>query len=103
MKRRVVVTGSGAVTSLGCHREQLWTRICNGESWVRPLQHFDASRFRSRIGGEIIDWSTDGYVSPKNAKRMDRFVQFGLVAAIDAVNDSGIDFSKEDVFRCGVI
>jgi 3-oxoacyl-[acyl-carrier-protein] synthase II len=103
MKRRVVVTGIGAVTSLGCQVEDLWRRICNGESGIRALQRFDASRYRSRIGGEIIDWSTDGYVAPKDVKRMDRFVQFALVSGVDAVKDSGIDFSKEDVFRCGVI
>ena len=103
MKRRVAVTGIGAVTSLGCRVDELWTRICNGESGIRPLQRFDASRYRARIGGEIIDWSTDGYIAPKDAKRMDRFVQFAVVAGADAVKDSGLDFSKEDAFRCGVI
>lgn len=103
MKRRVVVTGIGAVTSLGCRVEELWTRVCNGESGIRTLQRFDPSPFRVRIGGEILDWSTDGYLPPKEAKRIDRFAQLGLVASVDAVKDSGIDFSKEDPFRCGVI
>ncbi len=103
MKRRVVVTGLGVVTSLGCRVEELWTRLCNGESGVHTIRLFDASSFRSQIGGEIVDWTTDGYVPAKDVKRLDRFVQFGLVAAIDAVKDSGIDFSKYDPFRCGVI
>jgi 3-oxoacyl-[acyl-carrier-protein] synthase II len=103
MKRRVVVTGIGAVTSLGCRVEELWTRICNGESGIGLLQRFDTSPYRVRIGGEILDWSTDGYVAPKESKRIDRFAQLGLVASLDAVKDSGIDFSKEDPFRCGVI
>ncbi|MHC4179276.1 MAG: beta-ketoacyl-ACP synthase II, partial [Planctomycetota bacterium] len=103
MKRRVVVTGIGAVTSLGCRVEELWTRICNGESGIGLLQRFDTSPYRVRIGGEILDWSTDGYVPPKESKRIDRFAQLGLVASLDAVKDSGIDFSKEDPFRCGVI
>ena len=103
MKRRVVVTGIGAVTSLGCRVEELWTRVCNGESGIRTLQRFDPSPFRVRIGGEILDWSTDGYLPTKEAKRLDRFAQLGLVASVDAVKDSGIDFSKEDPFRCGVI
>jgi 3-oxoacyl-[acyl-carrier-protein] synthase II len=103
MKRRVVVTGLGAVTSLSCRVEDLWTRICSGESGIRLIERFDASFFRSQIGGEICDWSMDGYMGPKEAKKLDRFAQFAMVAAIDAVRDSGIDFSKTDVSRCGVI
>lgn len=103
MKRRVVVTGLGAITSLSCSLEDLWTRICNGESGVRPIERFDASRYRSRFGGEIRNWSTESYLPPKEAKRLDRFVQYALVGAIDAVRDAGLDFGKEDPYRCGVI
>ena len=87
MKRRVVITGLGAVTSLSCRVEELWAALLEGRSGIRPIRGFDASRFRSRIAGEIQDWNTDGYVPPKDVKRLDRFVQFGLVAAIDAVRD----------------
>ena len=103
MKRRVVVTGMGAVTSLGRQVPELWTRICNGESGIRPLQRFDASAYRVRFGGEVLDWSVSGYVEPRDEKKLDRFTQFALVAGIDAVKDSGIDFSREDLFRCGVM
>lgn len=103
MKRRVVVTGLGAVTSLSCKIDDLWARVCNGESGIRKLVRFDASSYRSRIGGEISDWSTDGYLPVKEAKRLDRFAQFAVVAAIDAVKDSGLDLSKADPNRCGVI
>jgi len=103
MKRRVVVTGLGAVTSLGCKVDEFWQRVCNGESGIGALKLFDASNYRSQIGGEVVDWSTDGFIAHKEAKRMDRFVQFGVVAGIEAVNDSGIDFSKDDPYRCGVI
>jgi 3-oxoacyl-[acyl-carrier-protein] synthase II len=103
MKRRVVVTGLGAVTALGCRVEELWTRICNGESGVGPITRFDASQFRSRIGGEIINFSTEGYIEPKEVKKFDRFVQYAHVSGLDAVRDSGLDFSKEDTWRCGVI
>ncbi|MDY0171030.1 MAG: beta-ketoacyl-ACP synthase II [Thermoguttaceae bacterium] len=103
MNRRVVVTGLGAVTSLGCQVEELWSRILQGESGVRSLRTIDTARFRSKIGGEIVDWSTDGYLDPKEAKRLDRFAQFGVVAGIDAVRDSGIDFTREPSYRCGTI
>ncbi len=101
MKRRVVVTGISAVTSLGSQVEQFWPRICNGESGIKPLKGFDASGYRVRFGGEVQDFSAEGYFSPKEGKRIDRFAQMALVASIDAVSDSGIDFSKADPWRCG--
>jgi len=103
MKRRVVVTGISAITSLGCRLEEVWPRVCNGQSGITALRNFDASGYRVRIGGEILNWPPDGYFTPKDGRRMDRFAQLGLVGGIDAVADSGIDFSKEDPFRCGVI
>lgn len=103
MKRRVVVTGLGAVTSLGTHVEQLWQRICRGDSGIGPIRSFDAQEFKVRFAGEIESFSTDSYLPPKDAKRLDRFTQFAMVAAIDAVRDAGLDFQSEDRFRCGVI
>jgi len=103
MKRRVVVTGIGAVTSLSCKVDDMWKKILRGESGIHELKAFDTSHHKVRFGGDIHDWSTDGYIDRKEEKRIDRFTQFALVAGIDAVNDSGIDFSKEEPFRCGVI
>ncbi len=103
MKRRVVITGLGAVTSLSCQVEDLWKRILAGESGVRLVKLHDTSQFRVKIGGEITDFDTGDYVPPKEAKRLDRFSQFAMVAGIDAVRHSGIDFDKEDRFRAGVI
>jgi 3-oxoacyl-[acyl-carrier-protein] synthase II len=103
MKRRVVVTGIGAVTSLGCKVDELWTRICNGESGVRLLERLSVANYRVRFGGEIRNWSADGYIDAKDVKRFDRFVQFAQVSGVNAVRDSGIDFSKEDTWRCGVV
>ncbi len=103
MKRRVVVTGTGAVTSLGCKVEELWTRICNGESGIGPLERLDVSGYRVRIGGEVRNWSVEGYMASKDVKRFDRFVQFAHVAGVNAVSDSGIDFSNDVPWRCGVI
>ena len=103
MKRRVVVTGIGAVTSLSCKVDDLWQKLLRGESGVHALRAFDTTLHKVRFGGDIHDWSTEGYMERKEEKRIDRFTQFAMVAGIDAVNDSGIDFSKEEPFRCGVI
>jgi 3-oxoacyl-[acyl-carrier-protein] synthase II len=103
MKRRVVVTGMGAVTSLGLKVDELWQNVLAGKSGVVELKGFDTSRHKVKFGGEIQNWSTEGYIERKEEKRLDRFSQLALVSAIDAVNDSGIDFSQYDPFRCGVI
>src|SRR5688572_31540631 len=103
MKRRVVVTGLGAVTSLSRKVDDLWRKILNGGSGIHQFKVFNTTGHKVRFGGDIYDWSTDGYVDRKEEKRIDRFTQFAMVAGIDAVNDSGLDFSKEDPFRCGVI
>jgi 3-oxoacyl-[acyl-carrier-protein] synthase II len=103
MKRRVVVTGMGVVTSLACKVDELWRRILACESGIVPIKRFDTTNFRVLFGGELSDWDTGDYLPLKEAKRIDRFTQFALVGAIDAVRDSGLDFSKEDPYRCGVI
>lgn len=103
MKRRVVVTGIGAVTSLSQKVDDLWQRLLRGESGVHALRAFDTAEHKVKFGGDIYDWATDGYIDRKEEKRIDRFTQFALVAGIDAVNDSGLEFAKEDPFRCGVI
>jgi 3-oxoacyl-[acyl-carrier-protein] synthase II len=103
MKRRVVVTGLGVVTSLSCQVEDLWQRVLAGESGIHPLKIFDTTNFKIKFGGDIYDWSPIDYILSKEMKRIDRFTQFALVAATDAVNHSGLDFQREDCFRCGVI
>jgi len=103
MKRRVVVTGLGAVTSLSCRVEDLWKRIVAGESGIHTLKIFDTTGHKVHFGGDVYEWTTGEYMSPKDAKRIDRFTQFAMVAGIDAVRDSGIDFTKIDPFRAGVI
>lgn len=103
MKRRIVVTGIGAVTSLSCQIEDLWNRVLAGESGVHALRLFDTSGFKVKFAGDIYDWQPSDYISPKVAKRLDRFTQFAMVASTDAVVDSGIDFTQEQTFRCGVI
>lgn len=103
MKRRVVVTGLGVVTSLSCQVEDLWQRLLAGQSGIHVLRLFDTSDFKIKIGGDIYDWNPESYISGKELKRIDRFSQLALVASTDAIAQSGLDFSKEDVTRIGVI
>jgi 3-oxoacyl-[acyl-carrier-protein] synthase II len=114
MKRRVVVTGLGIVTSLSCQVEDLWRRLVAGESGIHPLRCLDTERFKVKFGGDVYDWEPerwpaaflekpDGFTEKKEIKRLDRFSQFGMVAAWQAIQESGIDFSKDDPYRCGVI
>ncbi len=103
MNRRVVVTGLGAVTSLSCKVDDLWKRILDSQSGIHEITLFDVTDYKVKFGGDVANWSVDGYFDSKEEKRLDRFTQFALVAAIDAAKDSGIDCSKYDPFRMGAI
>ncbi len=103
MKRRVVVTGLGVVTSLSCSVNDLFDRVVAGESGIHDLRIFDCSKFKVTFAGDLYDWSPTDYIPHKELKRIDRFTSFALVAGTDAVQDCGIDFSQEDSFRCGVV
>jgi 3-oxoacyl-[acyl-carrier-protein] synthase II len=103
MKRRVVVTGLGVVTPLGRAMEVFWDRLVRGESGVGPITLFDVSGYRVQFGGQVPwDPEKEHITSPKEIRRLDRYAQFAIAAAIDAVADAGIDFPKEDPYRCGV-
>jgi 3-oxoacyl-[acyl-carrier-protein] synthase II len=103
MKRRVVITGLGVVTSLSCQVEDLFARVLACESGIHLLKIFDTSRYDVRFGGDVWDWNPTSHIEHREMKRLDRFSQFAMVAAQDAVAESGIDFSKEQPYRCGVI
>ena len=104
MKRRVAVTGLGVVTSLGRTVDVFWDRIVRGDSGVGPISLFDVSGYRVQFGGQV-HWEPEkeDIANPKELKRLDRFTQFAIASAKDAVTDSGIDFSQEDPYRCGVV
>ncbi|GAB4131543.1 MAG: beta-ketoacyl-ACP synthase II [Thermogutta sp.] len=93
----------GVVTPLGCKVDEMWARLCRGESGIRPIEGFDVSIFRVRFGGEIRNWNPVEYLDSKEQKRIDRFAQYALVAATDAIRESGLDFSKEDPRRCASV
>ena len=101
MKRRVVVTGAGLVTALGCELADFWDRICAGKSGVGPLKRFDTTDFKVTFGGEIRDFSPEDHLAldGKEIRRLDRFVQFAMVAAHKAIEHSGIDLSQGDSYR----
>ena len=102
-RRRVVITGLGCVTALAKSADRLFEALCDGKSGISAIESFDTSAYPVRFGGEIKNFDATKYIDRRENKRMDRFTQFAVVAAIQAVQDSGLDFSKEDVFRVGVI
>jgi len=106
-KRRVVITGLGWVTSLGTSVNEVWGQLLAGTSGIKPITRFDTSEYSTKFGGQVDDWDGPTNFDPverkKYAKKLDRFAQFALNASMDAVVDSGLDFSKEDPWRCGVI
>lgn len=103
--RRVVVTGLGVVTTLGFQVEEFWTRLLAGESGIGPIRRFDCSTFKVHFGGEISSFKAADLVPvpDKELRRMDRFVQFALVGAERAIEESGIDFTQGDPYRHGVL
>ncbi|MEJ2704002.1 MAG: beta-ketoacyl-ACP synthase II [Sedimentisphaerales bacterium] len=102
-KRRVVITGLGCVTALAESPGDLFKALCEGKSGVSAIESFDAGAYPVRFGGEIKNFDVTKYVDQRESKRMDRFTQFALAAANQAVRDSGLDFDAEDVWRVGVV
>ena len=99
--RRVVVTGMGAVTALGLDTQSTWTGVVNGKNGVRAIEHFDASAFSTRFSASLQDFSVEGYIEPRDAKRMDLFIQYGMVAGIQAMRDSGLEITEANQDRVG--
>ena len=99
--RRVVVTGMGAVTALGLNTESTWTGVVNGRNGVKAIEHFDASAFSTRFSASLENFSTEGYLEPRDAKRMDLFIQYGMVAGIQAMRDSGLEITEANQDRVG--
>lgn len=101
--RKIVVTGLGVVSPLGCQLDTFWQRSLNGVSGIRHVEQFDCSPYPSQIGGEVVDFNADDFLSKKDQRRSDRYSHFAIAAAHMAVQDSGLDFSKEDPTRAGAI
>ncbi len=100
--RRVVVTGLGVVTSLGHDVESTWRNIIEGNSGVSPIDIFDASGFASRIGATVRNLDMSPYMSNKEVRKTDPFIHYGIAAAIQAINDSGLKVTEENSERIGI-
>ncbi|MCH8320510.1 MAG: beta-ketoacyl-ACP synthase II [Acidobacteria bacterium] len=102
MKRRVVLTGVGLVSALGLDTESTWGGLLQGKSGVGPITHFDASDFSSRIAAEVKDLDPLAYVDTKNARKMDLFILYAIVASDVAVKSASLSVTKENAERIGV-
>ena len=101
-KRRVVVTGLGLITPVGIGVPESWENIVNGVSGITNISKFDISSFKSQVAGEVKNFNPDMYLNAKDSKRMDTFMQFGLVAGIEAIKDSGLEVTEENSERIGI-
>jgi len=101
--RRVVITGLGVVASVGHDVASFWSSLVAGKIGIDRVTLFDPSSFACQIGAEVRDWDVTVHMDPKEARRNDRYTHFGFVAAKQAVADSGLDMSREDPDRVGVI
>lgn len=101
--RRVVITGLGAITPLGQDKKPLWSALVEGKSGIKKITLFDTSNHEVHIAGEIQDFDPARWFNQKEARRLDRFVQFAVAASTEAVEDAGLNFNKTDPGKVGVI
>ena len=100
--RRVVVTGLGLVSPVGSTVTKAWDNIKNGVSGIRKITSFDASSFSVQISGSVVDFNADDFITPKNQKKMDTFIHYGIGASVMAINDAGLEISEENSDRIGI-
>lgn len=101
-RRRVVVTGIGLVTPVGNTTDDTWNNIKAGKSGIGPIEHFDASGLNTRFSGAVKGFDPTPWFNPKDAKKMDLFIQYGIAASVQAIHNSGIACSEENAHRIGV-
>lgn len=99
--RRVVVTGMGAITPIGLSVDEFWKSVKAGTVGIDTITHFDATDYKAKLAAEVKDFDAKNYMDFKSAKRMERFSQFAVAAAKEAIEDSGLDIAKEDAYRIG--
>ena len=101
-KRRVVVTGLGAVTPVGLTVPETWENIVAGKSGIRPITAFDVSAFPVRFGGGVQNFDITEYISKKDARKMDTFIHYGVAAGMQAISDAGLEITDDNAERVGV-
>jgi 3-oxoacyl-[acyl-carrier-protein] synthase II len=101
-RRRVVITGLGAVTPVGIGVAETWRNIINGKSGISRIEHFDPTAFACQVAGEIKNFDVTQFLPAKDARRMGRFIHFGLAAGIEAFKDSGLEVTEQNAERIGV-
>lgn len=101
-KRRVVVTGLGIISPVGLSVSAAWENILAGNSGISPITEFDVSKFSARFGGCVIGFEARDYIEPKEIKKMDPFIHYGIAAACQAINHSGFEVTDENAHRIGV-
>ncbi len=101
-KRRVVVTGMGMLSPVGNSVESSWKALLEGQSGIVNIEHFDTSEFTTRFAGLVKDFNSEEYMSKKDARKMDLFIQYGIAAGIQALDDSGLSVTEESAARVGV-
>jgi len=101
-KRRVVVTGLGIVSPVGSSVDAAWDNVVNGRSFIGPITRFDVSAYPTRFAGDVRDFKVEDYLSAKDARRMDPFIQYGYAAATQALRDSGLKITPENAPRVGI-
>jgi len=99
--RRVVVTGLGAVTPVGMSAKANWDSLMKGRSGIKPITAFDASKFNCHVAGEITDYNPTDHFQAKELRKIERFIQFSLLAGKEAFESSGLDMDREQPERCG--
>jgi 3-oxoacyl-[acyl-carrier-protein] synthase II len=103
MKKRVVITGMGVVTSLGMGVDDFWNSIKEGKNGISLLTKFDSTNFPTKVAAEVKDFEPSDFIDRREAKRMDRFTQFAMAAAKMAIEQSGLNFDNEDMYKVGVL
>lgn len=103
MERRVVITGLGAITPIGNTTEEFWNGLKQGKCGIAEITQFDTTNYKVKLAGEVKGYNPEEYFDKRNAKRLDRFSQFAIIAAKEAMNDSGITAENTDMTRVGVI
>ncbi len=101
-KRRVVITGMGMVTPVGLNVSESWENILAGKSGIKPIEHMDTELFSVKFGGSVRNFNINDYLSPKESKKMDTFMHYGMAAGIQAIEDSGLEITEENAWKIGV-